>query len=893
MITPGDPKWRRYLRFWRRDSAADVDDELRFHFANRVAEFEAAGLSSADAIAAARARFGDLDAVLDDLVAIDSRISRRSRTSQFLDAMLHDIGYAIRGLRRSPGLAASIVLTLAFGIGANSAMFTVVDRVFFQPPPAVVRPSQIRRLVAREVGTGNVVLPSEWFTTSELDAFRSVTTGRADVAGYAIDPDVRFDNTNEFHTVAYATTSFFPLTGVRPALGRFFEAGENQFGAPTNVAILNYAYWLRAYGGDRTVIGRTLQIDSTLFTIIGVAQRGFDGVDLGAVDAWVPLASLPVGPEGPWWDGRFRVLRLFARVADPREVGVVHARLQSMYANLRSRDPGLTADGFRGGLELESLIQGRTSIGIGPQDARNIALLSRLAVVSLLVLIISICNAASLLLMRALRRRREIAVRLALGVSRSRLLAQLVGESLVLAGVAGPLALWLAFATGRLLRVQLLADVHWSATVIDTRVVILTAAMSLLAGVSAGVAPVIVVRARDVMSSLKGGAAESGRQRSVARVALLATQTGLCMVMLSAAGLFVDSLWHARQFDFGFDEAQLLTVNLPLADENEIARIVEQIRSLPSVEGVARSEMDPRGAGTLPVRLPNGFETPRLDSPQFNHIDTGYARVAGLHLIEGRAWRVSDNGDSVALINRAMAERYWRGRSPLGDCFTPLYGPRPRACFRIIGVVQDVRWNLDRPAAAEFDIVSVHWRRLWMPTATVRTHGPATIATRAAIEALLRTIRVPAAYPPTARLVSDRLEPQIHPWRVAAVLFLAFGLLGLVAATAGIYGLVGYEVTQRTHEFGVRITLGATTQSILRLVITSGVKVTLFGLAVGLIASLAVGRAISTLVFEISPYDPLVLSATMIGLAIAAVIASLIPAWRAAQVDPALALRTE
>jgi predicted permease len=891
---PNEPIWRRYVRFWRRDLVADVDDELAFHFAKRVAEFETGGTSHDDAVAAARERFGDLDGVRDALVSIDVRIGRRSRASRVLDAALHDTAYAVRGLRRAPGLAASIVLTLAFGIGANAAMFTVVDRVFFRTPPGLVRPSQVRRLIARELGQGNILYPTELFTTTEHDAFRSATSGRADVEGYSTDPDVRFDGGTEHHTIAYATSGFLRLTGVHPALGRFFDTHENRYGAPTNVAILNYAYWLRAYGGDRAVVGRTISIDSVRFTIIGVAQRGFDGMDLDAVDVWAPLASLPVGPEGPWWDGQFQILRLFTRVVNPASSAAVYARLKTTYSELRLRGYRPPGESFIPYIETESVIQGRTSIGLGQQDARNLALLTRLAGVSLLVLIISICNAASLLLMRAMRRRREIAVRLALGVSRLRLFAQLAVESLLLAAVAGIFSIWLAFGAGRALRTQLISDVHWSATLIDARVVCFTVIMALVAGILAGTAPIIVVRASGVMSALKVGAQESGRPRSAARIALLATQTALCMVMLSAAGLFVDSLWHARSFDFGFDKAQLVTVSLPLADENEIVRVVEQIRSMPGVEAVARSELDLRGGGMAQLRLPNGFQTPRLASPQFNHIDTSYARVVGLRLLEGRAWRAAqDDGDSVALINRAMSHRYWGGRSPLGDCVTLVGGPSAHVCFRVIGVFQDVRWNLDRPAVEQFDIVSPRWRPRWMSSATVRTRGPATGSTVAGIRELLRTIRGPVAYPPTARSVSERLEPQVHPWRVAAAMFLAFGLLGLVAATAGIYGLVGYEVTQRTHEFGVRITLGATARSILSLVIASGVRVTLLGLAVGLIASLAVGRAISSLVFEISPYDPLVLSTTMAVLAAVAVIASLIPAWRATRLDPVAALRAE
>ena len=496
--------------------------------------------------------------------------------------------------------------------------------------------------------------------------------------------------------------------------------------------------------------------------------------------------------------------------------------------------------------------------------------------------------------MRALRRKREIAIRLALGVSRGRLLAQFAEESVLLAGVAGAISLWIAYATGQVLRKQLIGDVHWSATVIDVRVVAFTAALALVAGVLAGMAPIAVVRCRDVISALKEGARESGRPRSAMRVALLATQTGLCMVMLSAAGMFLGSLWHANTFDFGFDKDRLATLTLPLDDENEVTRVVAEIGALPGVAAVSRSAGDFRGEGIVQLRFSNGLETPHLDSPFMNHIDTSFTRVAGLRVLEGRPWLAAqDAADSVALINRAMARRYWPGRSPIGDCFSPVAGPSRTACFRVIGVVKDARLDLSRPAFPQYFIVSRTWRPLWMASVLVRTSGPATSATIGAIQQVLRTIHGSSSYPPNPRLVSARLEPQVHPWRAAAAMFLAFGLLGLVAATAGIYGLMGYEVTQRTHEFGVRIALGATAESILTLVLGSGLRLIVVGLAAGLALSLLVGRAISSLLFEISPYDPVVLSVTMVVLAAIAVMASLIPAWRATRVDPLVALRAE
>jgi predicted permease len=852
-------------------------------------------MTEAEAVAEARRRFGDPDELRDAFARAEARRARRLSVSEWIDVTAHDLGYALRQFRNAPGFSASVILTLAFGIGANAAMFTVVDRVFLQAPPGVARPASVHRLMAYQLGYPNIELPVESFTTREHDAFRAATAGLAEVEGYDVESDAQFDGGAERHSVGYATTGFLHLSGVRPALGRFFDPRENEYGAPTNVAILNYSYWQRAYDGDSRILGRTIRIDSTLFTIIGVAPSGFDGVDLDAVDVWAPLASLPAGLEGPWWgDSGLQMLKLLVRVDRPRNESAVYARLKAEHLALR---PGQAEDvekGFKPRLEVEPLIQGRTSIGLGRQDDRNVALLTRLAGVSVLVLIIAVCNAASLLLMRALRRRREIAVRLALGVSHARLVAQFAGESVLLAGVAGAISLWIAYATGQALRKQLIADVHWSATLIDVRVVAFTAALALVAGVLAGMAPIAVVRSRDVMSALKEGARESGRPRSATRVALLATQTGLCMVMLSAAGMFLDSLWHASAFDFGLDKDRLATVTVPLANENEITRIVGEIRALPGVAAVARSTSDMRFGGLMRVRLSNGFETPRLDSPGMNHIDTSLVRVAGLRVLEGRPWLAQqDAADSVALINSAMARRYWAGRSPIGDCFTQLAGPSPRTCFRVIGVVKDVRFDLSRPAIPQYYIVSRTWRRIGMSSVVVRTSGPATPTIIADIQQVLRTIHSPSAYPPNPRLMSARLEPQVHPWRVAAAMFLAFGLLGLVAATAGIYGLMGYEVTQRTHEFGVRMALGATAESILALVLGSGLRLIVVGLAAGLALSLVVGRTISSLVFEISPYDPVVLSVTMVALAAVALMASLIPAWRATRVDPLVALRAE
>ena len=453
--------------------------------------------------------------------------------------------------------------------------------------------------------------------------------------------------------VAYVTKGFFHLAGVSAHRGRFFSEDEDIYGAPINVAVLSHAYWNRALGADSAVLGTKIRVDTTLFTVVGIAPPRFEGMDLDAVDVWVPLASYR-SREGPWWNGKFGVMELFVRL--PRGADEQAATNRFTVA-LRRADPEASQRDPTLRVEVSPLLQARSAIGLGSQSDRNLALTIRLAGVGLLVLVIAMSNVASLLLMRALKRRREIAIRIALGVSRGRLAGQMLIESLLLALVGAAVAVLIAFVTGEPLRRALLSTVQWSASVIDTRLVVFTALLGVVVGSAAGILPAIVGLGDDVLAALKSGSSESGRARSGVRVSLLVSQTALCMLMLAAAGMFVQTLRKARDFDLGFDTDRLVTLYAVGLPRDLLEPVVARIRTLPSVLSVGGSDADLHGSGMLgPVVLANGDSIPQARVPFFATFDPAYAscdrhahsrrpRILGRRPQGRRARRRDQSGD--------------------------------------------------------------------------------------------------------------------------------------------------------------------------------------------------------------------------------------------------------
>jgi predicted permease len=827
-------------------------------------------------------------------------MTRYAHATRLVETLRHDVSHALRGLARSPGIATAIVLVLGLGVGANAAVFTVLDRVFFQAPGGVVDPGAIRRLYANNVSPripgGSKVTP--FLGLRDLKDFSTATRGIARIEGDYLDRRERLKPSNQSVLLTFVSSAYFNFLGVPPAQGRFFTPQENQVGSPVPVAVLSDVFWRTHFAGDQNVLGKTVRVGETTYTIVGVAPPVFEGLELEAVDLWVPLSNLAGGSTSA-------PLHLLARLEPGANERALDQALTTQYRQTHLGDP-VVGDSSR--IITAPILAARgptlsgVSVHIIPRMSdRSLALLTRLAAVGFVVLVIAVANVASLLLMRALRRRREIAIRVALGASHVRLVSQLVTESAILAVLAGAVALLVAQWTGSLLRAELSVGLRWTQTVVDHRVVAFAGFMAIVGGVAAGLAPVLFVVRTDVNSSLKSSSSGKTAAGAGMRVGLLVTQAALCTALLACGGAFLQSLRRAGDVDRGFDPERTIQIAVPAYyanSEQTIAEIAARLRSLPAIEAVGRSYAGLSDYLTMSTKVgPSYRDTigagPR--GPSLDFVEPDYMRAVGFRVVAGRTLTVADNVAPVAVLNEALADALFPGGKAVGSCVHVREPASP--CRQVVGVVRDVRWDVTEPAPYR---VYVPLAQAWAPQnhslipnyLVVRTRA---VASSADLSLIWNTIApmLPPGDGPSIRRVAGLLEPLLRPWQIAATLFLVLGFLGLGAAAAGIYGLVSYDVTQRSRELGVRMALGATPVSILRLVVGSGLRVILIGAVAGTMAALVGGRVVASLLFATSPYDPTVLLGTTLTLAVAAVLASLVPAWQATRVDPVIVLSSE
>ena len=827
-----------------------------------------------------------------------------------LQAARYDLAFALRGLARSPGLTLTIVVSLSLGVGANVAVFTAIDRVFLQPPPGVAKPDQMRRINARifsvrgpDYGpTGRVV---QNLSTSDLEALSDATRGTARLAGDHLGYAGRLNGVSRRTGMTYVSPGYFELLGVRPALGRFFAPDEDRItGAPMPVAVLSHAFWRSQFGGDSTIVGRPIRLNDDNYTVIGIAAREFEGIDLEVTDLWLPLTNIA--------GGNITFLRLIARLEPDASDAKLNQLLATGFRRGRANDRDV-ADSSRAfassffaakgpGLVgvFGTLATGAPFVGsrIRGMSERSVDLLPRLGLLSGVVLIIATANVASLLLMRALRRRREIGTRVALGAPIGRLMGQLVTESVVLALIAGAVALAVANATGGMLRAQL-STLRWTDTVVDSRAVWLGLGIAVIAGIAAGLAPALFALRTDVITSLRSSSGITLAGRGT-RTALLVTQAALCTALLASGGTFLQSLRRATEFDHGFDHARLLQVAIPARDANaeaELASAAERLRSSPGVVAVGRT-LTALGALGMSSKVGlNASDTVGvgLRGPSLEFVDPEYMRAAGLRAVAGRLLTPADNFATVTVLTESLARTLFPAGDVLGRCVHVREPSSP--CREIVGVVRDLHWFLGSPPFYRaFVPLPQAWtippRALIPNYLYVRLSGATTPADVARLRTTLATV---LSHPEELSIqrTTVMLAPQLQPWRVAAILFLVLGSLGLLAAATGIYGLIAYDVTQRTREIGVRIALGATPSRIAAFIMSSALRVVMMGIGAGLLIAFGVGRVMMSLLFGTSPFDPVVLVLTVLVLVAAAGLASLIPMWRALRVSPAVALRSE
>ena len=826
------------------------------------------------------------------------------RIAHSFDGLRQDIGYAVRSLGRAPGVTIGIGLTLALGLGVNMAMFSFLDVVFLRPPAGVHEPDQVRR-VWTEIEFVSGAQFWSGFSYPQYAAVQAAVDGRAASTLYRPHGDswVRHDGQELRAATSYARSTFFDFLGVRPAIGRFFTAEEDRLGAGADVAILSHAFWQRQLGGDPSVLGRELLITSRPYTIIGVAAEGFSGVELDATEVWLPIGSQRSSGSSPWWLGHnvngFQILiRTAGSLGDAALEERVAMGLRTPEARWRAADSAAVA-------RLGSIIRAQ-----GPGDkAQEVMIATRLAGVTIIVLVIACANVINLLLARAVRRRREIAVRLAMGISRLRLARLLLTESVLLALFATAGAVVAAHWGGALLRGLLLPDVRWadSATPTHWRMIALALVLGLGAGLVAGLLPAIQSVKTELTGALKAGAADGHARRSRIRSALVVTQAALSVVLLVGAGLFVSSLRNVRSLRTGYDARQIVfgSVQHDLRDSVRDARVPpvlreigDRLRAAPGVEEVALSKMAPTRGFSTTGYLPD-VDTTRYPKPfaTYNLVSAEFFAATGMRILRGQDFPRTGSGTMprVVVVNEAMAEAQWPGMDVLGRC---MRFPPEDECYRIIGVVETAMFDelLEEPAPQYYlpaDNPPPEARRWYASLASlvVRTQPQA----RDAVIAEMRR-ELAEAFPggrPTIDTMEEFLEPEYRPWRLGATLFTAFGILALIVAAVGMYSTVAYSVAQRTHEFGIRTALGAQVRDILRQVIGGSLRTVAVGVVAGIALAIAGGRFIAALLYGIEPADPRVLLGVALALLSIAAAAAVGPARRAARVAPATALRVE
>jgi predicted permease len=815
--------------------------------------------------------------------------------------MFHDIKYAARLLVKSPGFTAVAVLSLALGIGANTAIFSLVNAVLLRPIPVPEADRLATVFMTDTRNPGN--LPLSHLNYKDLRSQNQVFT---DMAAFTFT-QVNWSNGNASEQVLLqvAAGSYFTVLGTQPAIGRGFLAEEDAKATP--VIVLSHGFWDRSLGRDPSIVGRTLTLNRTPFTVIGIMPEGFTGTFLGGNPAgWVPMSMHDVvQPNFDWYEQR-RGLFLFAfgRLKPGVSVDQAGANLRTIFAQLEQAYP---VDNKGRSASAVSLLEARLNPG-GQGGGQIVQLSVLLMTVVGIVLLIACANIANLLLARATRRRKEIAVRLALGAERLRLIRQLLTESLLLAFIGAVLGVGLAYGLLNVLAgADLQLPVPLDEMTIDTRVLGYTALLTVVTGILFGLAPALQASRADVVPVLKNetvpaGASQKGLRTFFSlRQVLVVSQVALSLISLVAAGLFLRSLKHAQGIDTGFETRGVLVMNVNLGREGYTPergqlfyqQAVERLSGLPGVQRASVAQNAPLAGGFLRSVFPEGADTTTRDRVlvQVNSVSPGYLDTLGIPLLRGRDFLESDTTGAplVVVVNETMAQRFWPGEEAIGKRFK-FFGDTDYTT--VIGIAKNAKYNGVAEDPTPFIYQPV--RQNYTPNATLHIRAAGNAgglggAVRAAVLEIDPTLSVF-----NIRTLEEQVSNSLAGLRLNVIMLTTFGVLALLLASIGLYGVASYAVTQRTREIGVRMALGASASSVLRLVLGRGLTLVGIGIGLGLALALLGSRFISPDVLpNVSVRDPLTFTATAVLLTAVALLANYLPARRATRIDPLIALRSE
>ena len=865
----------------------DLDEEIRFHVEHETEKYARRGMSPEAARTEALRRFGGVEKTKEEVREADRAI--------FFETVLQDVRYGLRALRKNPGYAAAAVLTLALGIGANTAIFSVVHGVILQSLPY----GGGDKLVRIQVDAPGAGIEDGAFAPLEIADLQNLSRSFTGIAEYHSMWFVLLGRPEpERVQTGVVSAHFFDLMGVKPILGRTFAKGEDQHGAEA-VLVLSHQYWMRSFGGDPKIVGQVFRMNDRPHTVIGVLPPipGYPDEN----DVYMPISACPFrSSEQMEHDRNMGMLNAFARLKDGASLASAKKDLAEVAAKMAHDHPENYPVSARMTIGPVALREELT------RQARPTFLL--LSATVGLVLLIACANVANLTLSRLVRREREMALRSALGAGRGRLARQLLTESVVVAVVGGMLGLGVA-AAGRQLLVMFAARFtpRASEIVVSGPVLLFTLGVSLLAGIGLGLIPALSSR-RSLVSSLQDGRdpASSAPARLKMRNLLIVAQVAISFVLLAGAGLMLRTLWKLRQIDPGFNSERVLTSRLDLnftryndrgkqLDFHE--RVLARLATEPGVVSVAlagRFPLTEGGPSNGKYRI-EGREAPTAESQpraDFQRVSEDYFKTIGVPILRGRgiAEADRDNAPKVAVINKTMASHVFPGEDPIGKRIG-VSGNEPDEIvwLSIVGISGDVR---------QYGITNPPVDQIYLSIRQYPGLGTACLVrTQAEPLALTRTVREavhsigPEQPVDNFRTLEDLHTSALDMPRLTAVLLAAFAGLALVITATGIAGVISFTVGQRRQEFGIRMALGALPGAVMRMVLGQGMRLVLLGLAIGVASAFALSRLFASLLYETTPTDPPTYLAVAGVLALVAAVSCFVPARKATTVDPMVALR--
>lgn len=815
--------------------------------------------------------------------------------SQFIDKYIRDGRRIARGFVREPLFVVGVVLSMAIGLGASTLMIALVHALLLRPPPYLAEPDRLVRLFFAKndpILGGSASAASNYPTLSVL---RSVPQF-VDVAGYAVGRTLvgRGDNAVR-GTLAVVSARYFTVLGARPALGRFFAANDDARMSLEAVAVISDALWHRVFAADSNVIGRSITLDNRTYAVVGVAPPFFTGPELRAIDAWVPLSneSRPSAPQLNWRDDRGSLwLSIIARLQPGAS-----ASLASDMATLvlrRSATSVSPADTFT------SVLAASTIPGRGPDRPREVRVAVWLAGVSVMVLLLVCANVTALLLARAARRRRDVAIQMAVGARRADLARSVVLESILLSSLSALVAIVGVRAVATLVQQLLLPSLVWPSRLIGMRAAVLVGGVAFVLVLAMNMLALWYNLGANITDALSDGRRAGWSGSSRMSHSLIAVQATVCTLLVFGAMLFAQSLYRVQALDLGVDLDHTLSVSfytgsrtLPGPDQTQLfAGALRSLATMPEVDHSSLAEAKPYAFGramgvytsdTRPEVLWNNREVPYVVS-----VGSGFFAAVGATSLRGRDFGIGDRlgTPAVTIINGPLARLFWPHDNPIGKCLRLDDG----TCATVVGVLDGV-WK--------FSVLQRNQMALYLPLAqdTARTPSVMFVHVAGEVNRVRQRLRKqvhsvrPDLPPPEVSLLRDAADPEYGPWRLAATMFTAFGVIALSIATIGMFSLVSFTTSKRRHEIGVRVALGAGRPHIVTTIAGGNLVAASSGLLTGAAIALVASRWTIGLMYQTSARDPILLTATMLVLLLTAAAASFYPVARMMRNTPAAMLQ--